>query len=99
MELGIEIFFFFETLSGFFIEYQPNNSIYSVRKIKKIADRYLKTEFIYDLLPLIPYRFIFSFDNSRFFYLIKVVRILQFFKVLDTSNFMKLVKAFFLKRS
>lgn len=92
LESIIEAIFIIKMISCFFLEYTPNNSIYPIKKIKKIAINYFKTDFIYDFLPLIPFRFLFTFKWSQLFYLIKIMRLGVFFKVLNTANFMKIVK-------
>jgi len=60
--------------------------------------RYLQTKFIYDLLPLIPFNWIFSFKYSHLLYAIKVIRLLDTFELLDTSKFMSHIKKFYENR-
>lgn len=50
--------------------------------------RYLKGEFIRDLIPLLPLTFIFDNDNKvvKLLYVVKVVRVLNGFEVFDTHR-------------
>jgi len=61
MEIFVEIIFFLVFLMRFFTEYEDIETQVKVRDISKITKRYLSTEVIYDVLPLIPFGFLFSF--------------------------------------
>ena len=52
-----EIIFIIEMITQFFLEYNPIDSEYMqpVRDIKKISIRYVKSKFVYDFIPLIPF--------------------------------------------
>lgn len=91
----MEQFFFVAVILGFLMEVPSNDVSYPLKTVSKTSERYLKQNFIYDLLPLIPYRFIFKFKFSRFFYFVKIMRIRNFLRALDTSSFMKHVKKYF----
>ena len=58
VEATFEILFFLEMITMFFKEYQPKGSMYPVRDIKSIAKIYISTQFVYDLIPLVPFRFV-----------------------------------------
>ena len=62
-----------------------------MRNLHQIALRYLQGEFIRDLIPLLPLTFIFDHDRKfvKLLYVIKVVRVLNGFKVFDTHKIYK----------
>jgi len=53
----------------------PEDQQKKVRDIQKIALRYLKTRFIIDLLPIIPFHSWFGGKNAKLFQLIKIMRL------------------------
>ena len=53
-DIAFEGIFLIEMICKFSLEYIPEDSTIPVRNIKKIAIHYLKTSFVYDLIPLIP---------------------------------------------
>jgi len=53
----------------------PEDQQKKVRDIQKIALRYLKTRFIIDLLPIIPFYKWFGGKNAKLFQLIKIMRL------------------------
>lgn len=53
-------FLSFSILAEFFSEYISEEDYFPVRDIKKIAIRYLKSTFIFDLLTVIPFRYFFK---------------------------------------
>jgi hypothetical protein len=69
-----------------------------VKNISKIGVRYLKNDFIYDFLPLIPFNALFSFRYSRLLFLVKCLRLLETFEMLDTGAFMRRIKKVYEKR-
>ena len=60
--------------------------------------RYAQNEMVYDLIPLIPFQFIFFFKYSRLFFVIKCFRIKKSMALLDTSKFMEIVKPIYQNR-
>lgn len=63
-----------------------------------IAKKYLRENFIYEIVPLIPWNFILHFPGSRFLFLIKCVRLIQAFEILDVKEFNKSIGELFQKR-
>jgi hypothetical protein len=53
--LIFEVIFGISVLLKFNLEYKVEESPLPVRDYGKIADRYIKTTFIIDILPLIPF--------------------------------------------
>lgn len=95
IQLFIEILFLIDMLLEFILEYTDEQTNQPVRNISAIALRYAKGDMKYDLLPLIPFNSLWQFQYSRLFYLIKCIRLLETFEMLDTAKFMKQVKHFF----
>jgi len=60
--------------------------------VGKISARYLKSRFIYDLIPLLPLQFIEVDRLQREFYLVKVMRIFVAFKEIDPHAVMGWIK-------
>jgi len=79
---------------GFFKEFTPKGQMKPVRKLKLIAINYLNTGFIYHFLPLIPFTLFLKFEYSRFFYVIKCLR-LRNTSELSSRNFMKEVRKYY----
>lgn len=69
------------------MEYKGPDDPLPVRELQKTAMRYLKNEMIEDLFPLIPWSYIFTFKNSRLFYLTKATRIRKMFKLMNARKF------------
>jgi hypothetical protein len=83
--------FLVDMLLKFILEYKDDftsSHVHQVRDVSMISLRYLKTKFAYDLIPLIPFNMVFHFRYSRVFYLVKCMRLLDTFQVLDTGKFM-----------
>lgn len=90
-----EVVFIVQVFQKCITEYQPIDSIYPVRKCSKITWNYLKVEFIYDLLPLIPFTAMFKFPGSRCFILFKLCRLRSVVYVLNTKKVMLQIKAIY----
>ena len=56
---------------------------------------YVKGEFIYDLLPLIPFVHMFKFPGSRSLLLFKIFRLRSVGYVLNTKRVMNQIKAIY----
>ena len=94
-----EAVFICDALLQFFLEYQDQNTRTAVRDHYKIAMFYFKGRCAFDCLTIIPFKDIFnSYERSRLFYSVKILRLKKGFYLLDTSKFKEQVKVFFDKR-
>lgn len=76
----------------------PEDQQKKVRDIQKIAVRYLKTRFLIDLLPQIPfYRWV-DGKNSKLFQLIKIMRLSKGIYLLSSNQFMAQIKRVYQKK-
>jgi len=75
-----------EMIFGFITEYVDENNK-PVKDIKKISMRYLHEGFIFDLIPLIPFNFLVNFHASRYLFLLKSIRLIQAYEILDVRVF------------
>jgi len=80
----------------FFVDYYEEGKQFPVRDFAAIAINYLKTDFIYDFIPLIPLQELpLPRDYARFFYIIKVMRLFNGFKLLNVEHIMAYIKKFY----
>ena len=90
----------FETIFGismilnFMVEYYPDGSTIPMRNMKKIGMRYIKSQFLFDFIPLIPIPSLISLESSmeRHFYFIKIIRLAKCERFLNISQFLTLIK-------
>jgi hypothetical protein len=91
IESFIESYFALYIISNFFLEcVDEQNEV--IRDISQISVRYLKSKFAFHLLTVLPYSSIFQFKYSHLLYLIKSLRIIDTKELLDTRNFMGVIK-------
>ena len=87
----MEIVFAIDFFANFIISYPSTHKTAPVpiTHIDKIVINYLDTDFVRDLIPLVPLQ-LFSFDTFKedLFWTIKTFRILRGFANLDVSKFM-----------
>ena len=82
--IAFECIFGIIILKNFITAYTPDGEIVPVKDIWKIYDRYLKSEFLIDLVPTIPMTFILDMSvlkYGRIFYLVKIVRLAKGLKI------------------
>lgn len=93
--LIFEVYFGICFLLNFFVEYYTEDSPLPVRDLGKIAIRYLKNEFIFDLIPLIPAPQYFTFmqGHEKHLYFVKVMRLFKCAEVFEIKRFMDIYKA------
>lgn len=91
MMLVIESVMLIDFLIHFCLEYKEIDKTEPIRELSKTALRYAQNEMVYDLVPLIPFQFIFFFRYSRLFFLIKCFRTKKSLALLDASKFMEIV--------
>lgn len=95
MSVTFESIFIISIIKKFITEYTADGEIMPERDIMKIYDRYLKTEFLRDFIPIFPITFILDMSYKKYgriFYLIKIIRLtkgLKFFNVQQTMDYFK----------
>ena len=80
LDFIFEVFFFVTMMLRFITDYTEEGDSLPVKSIPKIAKRYLYSyEFILDLAPQIPFRFMFKKigRNVKLFLIIKVIRMIK----------------------
>lgn len=60
ISIAVEIIFAIQMSLNFLTEYWGDDFFYPIRDLKKIAMRYIKSTFFFDLLTVIPFRFFFN---------------------------------------
>ena len=85
-EIPLEIFFSVCILLTFITEYTPDGETVPIRDFMVIAEIYLKSNFIFDFLPIIPFARILKelTEYAHIMYLIKLMRLWKNFDVLNT---------------
>ena len=66
-----------------------------IKDIWKISERYFRNEFLMDLIPTIPFTFIFDMSvekYGRIFYLIKIIRLAKGLKIYNVQQIMDYLK-------
>ena len=79
---------------GFITEFYPENSLKPVRTLSEIAVHYLQTDFVKNLIPLIPFTEIIQSNNCRLLYLVKCIRIINMSELLDNRKFMTDIRTY-----
>ena len=87
-----ELVFFAVILINSVTEYKDPRSGLFVKDIRQIMKRYFQEDFLMELLPLLPLKFI-VFSGSHYLYLIKVIRLNFAFKILDVQKLMQQINA------
>lgn len=91
-----EIIFLIDFLIQFVVTHSLNKKDPQSKKIKtpkEIAIFYLKTEAIYDLIPLIPLQTLNLNGKETYFNLIKIIRLRKGIEKLNISELMLVIKA------
>lgn len=85
--------FIFDMILNFFVEYEDEQSGEIERDLKMIAKNYINGMFFVDLLANLPLYTMFGGlmeqKYAKLWYLVKVVRLINGFKLLDYQVFMK----------
>ena len=92
----IEIIYLIDMITTFFVEYIPEQE--GVPKIKdhyNIAKRYLNNNFIREAIPLFPLHYIEIGELSNLWYVVKLIRIIRGFELLNVHRIMLNVKRFY----
>ena len=96
---AIESCFILNICVKFITDYGVEGSKLPERDLSKIAKNYFNSDFTLDLIPIIPFQFI-THKNGRHFlyYLIKMIRLWQGFKIFDVQKIMGYIKKFYQKK-
>lgn len=95
-----ETIFYISFFLCFIVDFQPPDSPKPVKDVSKIAMRYLKGNFIYDVIPLIPFPYIplKNKDDRRLFYIIKIIRLVVGLRILSVPRIMEKIKKIYEKK-
>jgi len=86
--------FGFHLVLQFFLSFDDGKSPKPQTNLTKIFNNYFYGSFIYDFIPLIPFQLIEMYRNRNcLFYLVKVMRLWQGFKLLDVPKLMGIFKS------
>lgn len=89
-----ELFYFFDMVLNFFVEYKSETRTH--REFHLIMINYIKTDFLGDLLPLLPLEMLqLNNGNERHFFLLKVLRIRKGYKLLSIKDLISEVKKYY----
>lgn len=102
LSVAFELVFAFSILTRFLTDYTPDGETEPVKSLSKISTRYLHSDFIWDILPLIPLPFIFNNIFGEYYakllYMIKCIRLLNGFKLFNVSLMLASIKKWSQKR-
>ena len=88
INLIIELFFLLEIILSLITSYvDENNKL--ITNFAKIRSNYIHNGLLWDLICIAPFYPIFRFRGSRFFFLIKCLRLNEAFEILDVKVFYK----------
>ena len=87
LDLFFETFFAISMVLEFLTDFEPVPGQKAIRDLVIIANRYIKGEFIYDLIALVPFNFFIDIDDGyeRLFYLFKLLRLQKGFKLFNVA--------------
>ena len=89
-----EIVFYISFLLCFLVDFVPEGGSRPVRNFRSIAIRYLKGGFIMDFLPIIPFvQMIDLGGREKHFYIIRILRLVAGFKILNVRKIMDRITA------
>lgn len=98
-EIYFEAIFFISIILNFLTDYQDESNHKEVRDLSNISMRYLRGNFAWEFLPLIPFPHVmhYGFKNPNHFYIIKVVRLMTAQKVFDPTLIYEKIKAYHMR--
>ena len=104
-DVGFDIFFFvifcMAMVKSFITDFRDDSHPLPIKDFIKIATRYFKTNFMLDLVVLIPFHWFFGefIRESNYLFLIKSLRILRGLDLLSVSKLKEIAKAYFKRRT
>lgn len=92
----MEVIFFFRIGTEFLTDFQDKD-LKIIRDFEKIVMRYLKGQFIFDFITVIPFDYFIMIEGgySRLFYLLKLLRLFQGLQLFDVQRIMILVNKYY----
>ena len=84
-------------LIEFVTTYRINPGEPEVRDITEIVPRYLQGNFLFELLPLLPFQWMFAFDNGqeKLFLLVKLIRLVRGLSIFQPKYIKHHVSSYF----
>lgn len=79
----------------FLLDFKPEDSYTRVRDIFEIAKRYLRNQFLFDFIPMLPLHLFTTHPRRKLFYMVKVIRIQKGRNLFSSNSFMRFVKDMF----
>jgi len=91
-----ELVFAVSILSRFLTDYTPDGETEAVKSLSKISNRYIKSDFAWDLIPLLPLPIIFKgfWKEAKLLYMIKCIRIVNGLKLFNITLMLNGIKKF-----
>lgn len=98
--LGFEFIFLVHMGTKFLCEFVKDGAVSPTRDLKKIAERYIRTEFFLDFIPLIPFPLILTLKYGRehHFYLVKCIRLFNSFLLFDLNLINRKIRALYFNK-
>lgn len=94
--LSFEFVFLCSIGFKFLCEFTQDGATTPTRDLKMIADKYIRSEFILDLIPLIPIQLMLDFDGREsHLYIIKCIRMINGFRVFDLNAISREIRKFY----
>lgn len=92
-QIWIEAIFFISLVLKFLTDFIPDGEQQPTKDLTLIAKNYLRKGFIWDLIPILPFTFIFYGNNNamRLSCFIKLVRIINGVKLFDVRMLFKVM--------
>ena len=84
--ITFELYFLFNIVFTFFVEYDVDGQILPERNLPNIARNYLRNGFLIEVLPTLPLQFLPLGGDENRLYIIKLVRIVNGISLLDASK-------------
>ena len=98
LSIILELFFFFNIVFSFFVEYQEDGKMQPVRDLRLIAQRYLKGNFLIEFISVIPLQFLPIHGQQNYYYILKLIRIAIGLHHMDANKLYNLLMVYNHKR-
>ena len=98
--LGFEFIFLCSMAFNFLKEFTRDGQVTPTRDLRLIAENYMRGDFFFDLIQIIPFPLILSLEDGREsrFYVIKCTRVIDGFRIFDIKKVMAFIRKFYKNR-